>query len=68
MLRGQCPKCGLVCFGWALQNKRYQTCRVCGTMLEIRENNDHCTEADGDGSNIESDRLTSDENRTHGLE
>ncbi len=44
MLRGKCPKCGWVCFGWALQNKQHQTCRECGTRLDIEESDDKCPE------------------------
>ncbi len=42
MLKGLCPKCGLVCYGWILKNPSHQNCRECGTGLEIRE-------SDGDG-------------------
>lgn len=57
MLRGRCPKCGLVCFGWALQNKQYQTCRECGTMLEIKEYNDKCPDENENTNNTESNKL-----------
>ena len=39
MLKGFCPKCGFVCYGWVLRNPSHQNCRECGTRLEIREPN-----------------------------
>ena len=37
MLKGRCPKCGLVCYGLILGNPQYQICRECGTRLEVKE-------------------------------
>lgn len=54
MLKGICPKCGKVFYGWALQNPEHQHCE-CGALLLIfderieqteegRRNRDFCLE------------------------
>ena len=35
MLKGICPECGKVFFGWALQNPEHQHCELCGALLVI---------------------------------
>jgi len=34
-MKGICPKCGTVYYGWALTNPREQKCDQCGSNLEI---------------------------------
>ena len=36
MLKGKCPGCEAVYYGWALQNKEHQWCE-CGDRLEITQ-------------------------------
>ena len=37
MLKGKCPKCGKVYYGWALKAPRNQFCNICGLGLEITD-------------------------------
>ena len=37
MLKGKCPKCGKIYFGWALNSSRNQTCDICGVGLKITD-------------------------------
>ena len=37
MLKGKCPNCRRVYFGWALHNKKEQICPECNVELEITE-------------------------------
>ena len=36
MLEAICPKCGLIRYGWALQNPEHQECPKCRIKFEIR--------------------------------
>jgi hypothetical protein len=35
LMKGKCPKCGAIYYGWALGNPLYQKCERCGNNLEI---------------------------------
>ena len=35
MIEGKCSRCGMLRYGWALLNPRYQTCPTCGSGLDI---------------------------------
>ena len=35
MLKGKCPKCGKIYYGYALRSPRNQTCNICGVGLKI---------------------------------
>ena len=35
MLKGVCPKCKKVYYGWALTTPKHQRCDQCGTKLKI---------------------------------
>ena len=37
MLTGICPNCGTAYRGWALNEKRYQNCPECGSLLKVME-------------------------------
>ena len=37
MLKGKCPKCGKVYYGWALKVPRNQFCNTCGVGLSITD-------------------------------
>lgn len=37
MLKGKCPKCGKVYYGWALKVPRNQFCNTCGVGLKITD-------------------------------
>ncbi len=37
MIEGKCSKCGILRYGWALLNPRYQTCPRCGSGLDIHK-------------------------------
>jgi len=37
MLKGKCPSCGKLYFGWALRNKKQQMCNKCNVKLEITQ-------------------------------
>jgi len=50
MLKGTCPKCGKVVYGWALQEPNYQLCNGCGmqlVQLEISSPNISIKESNG---------------------
>ena len=34
-MKGKCPKCGAIYYGWALHNPLHQKCERCGNNLEI---------------------------------
>ena len=42
MLKGTCPQCGSVYYGWALKNPEHQDCIKCGSWLEISEGAPEC--------------------------
>jgi uncharacterized OB-fold protein len=35
IMKGICPKCGTIYYGWALNNPKEQICGLCGSGLEI---------------------------------
>jgi uncharacterized OB-fold protein len=35
VMKGICPKCGAIYYGWALNNPKEQLCGHCGSGLEI---------------------------------
>ena len=37
MLTGTCQNCGTAYRGWALREKRYQTCSECGSLIKVME-------------------------------
>jgi uncharacterized OB-fold protein len=36
-MKGKCPRCGAIYYGWALGNPLHQRCEQCGGSLEISE-------------------------------
>jgi hypothetical protein len=34
-MKGKCPMCGAIYYGWALGNPSHQKCERCGNSLEI---------------------------------
>jgi uncharacterized protein (DUF983 family) len=44
MLKGVCPKCGKIYYGWALMNPIHQTCQGCGSQLEIKNMGDKASD------------------------
>jgi len=37
MLKGKCPSCGKLYFGWALRSKKQNMCHECNVELEISQ-------------------------------
>ena len=37
VMKGVCPKCGTVYYGWALDNPLHRKCEECDSHLEISE-------------------------------
>ena len=37
MLKGKCPSCGKLYFGWALRSKKQHMCHECNVELEITQ-------------------------------
>ena len=59
MLEGTCQKCGFHCYGWSLQEEKYQCCPNCHDRLKIKNSIDligQCS-ADSDASKYLSDIL-----------
>jgi len=37
-MKGICPKCGAIYYGWALQDPLKRKCEKCGSTLKMMEN------------------------------